>query len=143
MVCSLTKKAEAQRDKDSMKKKSVANVKETSDRCCLRRCVRRLFEARQELKAAKKAVQAKGAELGQCADMHEADEYGDYRGPCYNSQIRPKEKWCAVCQAKLPYWEDYHKKANAAGAALRAVLKLAQSLPPNDQAEPSALEKNI
>ena len=97
----------------------------------LRRCVRRLFEARQELKAAKKAVQAKGAELGQCADMHEADEYGEYRGQCYNSQSRPKEKWCAVCQAKLPYWEDYHKKANAAGAALRAVLKLAQSLPPN------------
>ena len=105
---------------------------ESANADCLQRLVRRLFEARQELKAAKKAVQAKGAELGPCADMHEADEYGDYRGRCYNSASRPKEKWCVVCQAKLPYWEDYHKKANAAGAALRVVLKLAQTLPPND-----------
>ncbi len=90
----------------------------------LERLVRRLFETRQSAAAAKKAMQVKAAEVGKCSGY--MDEYS----ACYQSQ-KPKAEWCDICKQKLPLWEERQRTAAQAGAALRELLRVARTLPPN------------
>jgi hypothetical protein len=45
-----------------------------------------------------------------------------------------KHDWCDICKQKLPVWENYHAKTNAASGALRALLRAAKLLPPTTRA---------
>ena len=105
------------------------NKKETSNADCLQRLVRRLYDARLQHQSAKKALIAQATAVGRC-EMHSENGM-----PCYLSPDLPSQEWCEVCRCKKPFWENYHKAANMAGAALRAVLKHAQTLPPNEKAD--------
>lgn len=98
---------------------------ETAPGVVLQRMVRRLFETRQAAAAAKKAMQLKAAEVGRCSG--DRSEYS----ACYESQ-HPREDWCDICKAKLPLWEERQRTAAQAGAALRELLRVARTLPPND-----------
>ena len=98
---------------------------ETQSPGSLHRMVRRLFEARQSATAAKKAMQLKAAEVGKCSGY--MDEYS----ACYQSR-KPKEEWCDICKVKLPLWEERQRTAAQSGAALRELLRVARTLPPND-----------
>ena len=106
------------------------NEKETSNADCLKRLVRRLFETRQEAKAAKKARASKAAEVGDC-EYFDADARGEEMGvKCYNSD---RKEWCDTCKSKQPFYDDYQLKSYAAGAALQSVLRAGKSLPPNEK----------
>ncbi len=71
-------------------------------------------------------MQLKAAEVGQCSGY--MDEYS----ACYQSK-KPKDEWCAICKSKLPLWEERQRTAAQAGAALRELLRVARTLPPNDK----------
>jgi hypothetical protein len=98
----------------------------------LERFVRRLFEARLSAAASKKVMKEAAEKLGSCEGIGDNEDRGTR---CYQSRL-PKEKWCDICKTKLPLWEDYQHKSNMAGAALRVILKHAQTLPPNVAGEP-------
>ena len=93
----------------------------------LQRMVRRLYETRQEAKQAKAAMRQLAEKIGKCEMHYEPGESGL---ECYNTNL-PKERWCDICKQKLPVWENYHAKTNAASGALRALLHAARTLPPN------------
>ena len=101
--------------------------KKTSTAVVSSELVRRLYDARQESQCAKKALVAQATAVGRC----EMDSENGMR--CYLSPDLPAQEWCEACRCKKPFWENYHKAANMAGAALLAVLKHAQTLPPNDE----------
>jgi hypothetical protein len=111
--------------------KSPTTVDETGGAVAvdLQRLVRRLYDARQSAAAAKKARAEKAAELGDCENFYRDDPENN-GNQCYNTQ-QPREKWCDVCKAKQPFYEDYQHKSAMAGAALAAVLRAGKSLPPN------------
>ena len=84
--------------------------------------VLQLYDARQAASVAKTVLRAAAVRLGNCTAVN---VHGD-RVACYHDRRFPKDQWCDICKEKLPLWEDYHRKANAAGAALRAVLQYAK-----------------
>lgn len=92
----------------------------------LERLVRRLYEARQDASAAKSARAELAAKLGNCVGDLPKDS------ACYHSR-KPKDHWCEICKAKLPVWEEYQRKATAAGAALRDVIRAGKRMTPNDK----------
>jgi hypothetical protein len=102
----------------------------------LERLVRRLYEARQDASAAKKARAELAAKLGSCdGRFHE-------EGCCYQNSRMPKDDWCDICKAKLPVWEDYQRKATAAGAALRDVIRAGKRMTPNDPSSATGREQS-
>ena len=105
------------------------NKTETSNADCLQRLVRRLYEARQEAKQAKQARRELSEKIGNCEMA--PDFPGEPGIACYNNSSRPKEKWCDVCKQKLPVWENYRRKTNLAAAALRELIRVGATLPPN------------
>lgn len=97
----------------------------------LERMVRRLYETRQAASEAKKARAELAAKLGNCVGDLPEDS------ACYHSR-KPKDHWCEICKAKLPVWEDYQRKATAAGAALRDVIRAGKRMMPNGEVSESA-----
>lgn len=91
----------------------------------LERLVRRLYETRQAAAEAKKARAELAAKLGSC------DGRNHEEGCCYHNSRMPKDDWCDICKAKLPVWEEYQRKATAAGAALRDVIRAGKRMTPN------------
>lgn len=77
--------------------------------------VLRLFEARKAALVAKTARADLAAKIGNCKANLAEDS------ACFRSRLL-KDHWCDICKAKLPLWEDFRRKADIAGAALRAVL---------------------
>jgi hypothetical protein len=109
-----------------MKTRNPKRKRESANGRCLQQLVRRLYEDRLAAGLAHEALKQKASVVGRC----EMDSENGMR--CYLSPDLPAEEWCGACQAKKPLWEDYHKKSNMAGAALRMVLQHAQTLPPNE-----------
>ena len=81
----------------------------------LERLVARLYVTREARKAARKVRAEKRKDAGDCT-------HRDYEGngPCWLSK---PETWCEACKDVLPHYVAYHKAADKAGAALRAVLR--------------------
>ena len=116
-----------------MKTKNLNGKLEASNRDCLQRLVRRLYETRLEAKQAKTARRELTEKIGGC-EYHDPTASDEDAGlPCHYSN-RPKKKWCDICKQKLPLWEDYHHKTNLAAAALRELIRVGATLPPNDRA---------
>ena len=80
----------------------------------LERLVARLYVAREARKAARKVRAEKRKDAGDCTHRNYTGE-----GPCW---LAKPETWCEACAQVLPHYEAYHKAADRAGAALRAVL---------------------
>lgn len=91
----------------------------------LEQAVRHLYEARLSAKEAQGSFSLTAYEVGPC----HADEEKELR--CYINRNLALDDWCDACKAKNPLWEDYHKKSNIAGAALRSVMLIGKSLPKN------------
>ena len=73
--------------------------------------IARLYTARKEHKAAKEALRGIYAEMGDC-------NYHDD-----GCSMHRDRKNCAACEAAVPLRVDWCRKANKAGAALRAALR--------------------
>lgn len=100
-------------------------MKDTSNNQISRRAlnaIETLYFARKNARIAKSMLIEIASNVGQCKDAESENKV-----PCYHRNI-PKESWCDVCKQKLPLWEDYHKKANAAGTALRSVLNIGKDI---------------
>ena len=77
--------------------------------------VLRLYVARKAAKAAQLARAEARHNAGGCRRKNYAVE-----GPCW---LGTSGNWCRPCSEVQPHYEAYHTAANAAGAALRAVLR--------------------
>jgi len=87
---------------------------------------RKLYLARLAAKAAKREMQALAAKAGNCERPH---TQGGIHLNCYQSNFT-EDRWCAICKTKLPVWEKYHAKVNAAAGALRALMSEAAKMKP-------------
>ena len=90
----------------------------------LQRLVLRLYQARQERSRAKTARADARRDAGDCCH-----DYAHTVGPCW---IRSDGDMCEACAKAIPATAEYWRKADAAGAALRAVLRVGRDLSPND-----------
>ena len=79
-----------------------------------------LYLARQASKQSKKLLIEKASQVGSCDGLTSGE------GPCYH--FFSNSEWCEICKAKLPLWEDYHKKSHAAGVALRIILNMGKKM---------------
>jgi hypothetical protein len=93
-----------------------------SENARLRSLVIRLVAARNARVEAKKALIAKAVEAGICRKMGKQTADGPI-DICHREHPGATGVWCDSCKAKLPLWDDYRRKAAAAGAALRALLR--------------------
>ncbi|MHC5061971.1 MAG: hypothetical protein ACYTFK_12905 [Planctomycetota bacterium] len=78
-----------------------------------------LYLRRQAAATAKKAHRDKTAEVGSCR------QGGSFppTDACYQDHWpEDQPELCDACKAKQPLWEDYKRKANLAGGALRTLL---------------------
>ena len=97
---------------------------ERANDCNLNSLVLRLYQARQERARAKTERAAARREAGNCChDLVNTD------GPCW---IRNDEDMCEACAKAIPATKEYWRKADAAGAALRAVLRVGRELSQNE-----------
>jgi hypothetical protein len=113
-----------------MKTRNPKRKRESANGRCLQQLVRRLYETRKDAKQAKTARRELTEKIGGC-EYHDPDASAEDAGmPCYLSN-RTKENWCEICKQKLPLWEDYHRKTNLAAAALRELIRVGATLPPN------------
>ena len=108
-----------------MGREEGVDVKSKPTEMELSSAVKRLCVARAERLEAKREVRAIAVAIGSCEGVN-TETWEGVR--CYYSEAT-KDKWCSICKAKLPLWEDYHKKANIAAAALRSLLRLGKRLP--------------
>jgi len=83
-----------------------------------------LYTARKERAEAKRLFEAKEDEIGECEYDRMPDFMGDEEGvpPCIQ-QGSDVSRYCDHCKAVHPFRTDYWRKANGAGAALRAALR--------------------
>jgi hypothetical protein len=92
--------------------------------------VRRLYETRLAAKLAKQKRREFAEKSGGCENHDRNDTYPECGTPCYQKRV-PQEQWCATCKQSQPLHEDYHNKTNAAAAALRSLIRVGATLPPN------------
>ena len=85
--------------------------------------VLRLYQARQERARAKHARADARREAGGCCH-----DYAHTEGPCW---MRDDGDMCEACAKAMPATKEYWRKADAAGAALRAVLRVGRELSQN------------
>jgi hypothetical protein len=92
--------------------------------CNLDSLVLRLYVARQERARAKESRAQARREAGDCCH-----DYAHTEGPCW---IRRDGDMCEACAKAIPATEEYWRKSDAAGAALRAVLREGKRLAQNN-----------
>ena len=72
--------------------------------------LRSLYEARVAAKEAKTALAAYYVKSKGCTRCRTPSDF--YESPCYKEYIHlPQAKWCKVCKASIPLYEDYRDKA--------------------------------
>jgi len=93
---------------------------ERANDCTLDALVLRLYQARQERSRAKEARADARRAAGDCC--HDC--------PCW---LRNDGDMCTACAKAIPATKEYWRKADAAGAALRAVLRVGRGLSQNEE----------
>lgn len=79
--------------------------------------VKRLHVARMSHKDSRHRLQCKRAKVGDCEGRFSYD--GEPLGPCY---MQIMKDLCSSCEKTQDLWEEYQRRAHAAGAALRRAV---------------------
>ena len=79
----------------------------------------RLVAARRRHQIAKLTLRTYREQHGACTDsVTDSGKAGD---ECFRGS---RIEWCSVCLGSQPLWVEYHAAANAAGAAMRALMQI-------------------